>query len=55
MKPAIDNLLDWLKQYEGKMISADQVILEAQSLKKQEWEEVMKAYDKWLPYNNENK
>ena len=48
IKPAIKNLIDWLSQYEGKMISADQVILQAELLIKKEWDEVCKAYKEFL-------
>lgn len=44
IKPSIKKLIDWLSQYEGKMVSADQVILQAELLIKKEWEEVTEAY-----------
>ena len=53
IKPAIKHLIDWLNQYEGKMVSADQVILKAELLIKKEWDEVGKAYKVF--FENKNK
>ena len=52
MQPAINKLIDLLKQYEGKMVSADQVILHAHLLVKEEWQEVQKAYSIFFDSKN---
>ncbi len=53
VKPAIEHLIDWLSQYEGKMVYANQVILEAKLLVKKEWEEVQNVYSVF--FDNKNK
>ncbi len=44
MKTAIQELIEWTNQYEGKMISADQVILKAYKMLEKEKEQIIDAY-----------
>jgi hypothetical protein len=44
MKTAMEELIEWTNQYEGKMISADQVVLKAYKLIEKEKEQIMNAY-----------
>jgi hypothetical protein len=46
MKTAIQELIEWTNQYEGKMISADQVILKAYKMLEKEKEQIVNAYDR---------
>jgi hypothetical protein len=48
MKTAIQELKDWANQYKGKMISADQVVLQAHKLLEKEKEQIIDAYDKGI-------
>jgi len=43
MKTAMQELIEWTNQYEGKMISADQVVLKAYKLLEKEKEQIMNA------------
>ena len=45
MKTAIQELIEWTNQYEGKMISADQVILKAYKMLEKEKEQIIDAYE----------
>ena len=44
MKTAIQELIEWTNQYEGKMISADQVILKAYKMLEKEKEQIIQAH-----------
>lgn len=44
MKTAMQELIEWTAQYEGKMISADQVILNAYELLEKEKKQIIKAF-----------
>ena len=44
MKSAMQELIEWTEKYEGKMISADQVVLKAHNLLEKEKEQIMNAY-----------
>lgn len=56
MKTAMQELIDWTNQYEGKMISADQVVLKAYLLLEKEKEQIMEANRKGVDMviNKEN-
>jgi hypothetical protein len=41
MKTAIQELIEWTNQYQGKMISADQVILKAYKMFEKEKEQII--------------
>jgi hypothetical protein len=43
MKTAMQELIEWTNQYEGKMISADQVILKAYKMLEKEKEQIIQA------------
>jgi hypothetical protein len=43
MKTAIQELIEWTNQYEGKMISANQVILKAYKMLEKEKEQIIEA------------
>ena len=43
MKTAMQELIEWTNQYEGKMISADQVVLKAYKLLEKEKEQIIDA------------
>jgi hypothetical protein len=45
MKTAMEELIDWANQYEGKMISADQVVLKAYKLIEKEKEQIIGAFN----------
>jgi hypothetical protein len=45
MKTAMQELIDWTNQYEGKMISADQVVLKAHKLLEKEKEHIINDYN----------
>jgi hypothetical protein len=45
MKTAMQELIDWTNQYEGQMISADQVVLHAYKLLEKEKEQIIKAVE----------
>lgn len=45
MKTAMQELVEWCNQYEGQMISADQVVLHAHKLFVKEKEQISKAWD----------
>jgi hypothetical protein len=45
MRTAIQELIEWTNQYEGKMISADQVILKAYKMLEKEKEQIIEAYE----------
>ena len=45
MKSAMQELIEWTNQYEGKMISADQVVLQAHKLLKKEKEQLEISFD----------
>jgi len=44
MKTAIEELIEWCNQYEGQMISADQVVLHAHKLLEKEKEQIINAH-----------
>jgi hypothetical protein len=44
MRTAIQELIEWTNQYEGEMISADQVILKAYKMLEKEKEQIIKAH-----------
>ena len=44
MKTAMQELIEWTNQYEGKMISADQVVLKAHKLLEKEKEQIIEAH-----------
>jgi short-subunit dehydrogenase len=44
MRTAIQELIEWTNQYEGKMISADQVILKAYKMLEKEKEQIIKSH-----------
>ncbi len=44
MKTAIQELIEWTNQYEGKMISANQVVLKACKMLEKEKEQIIDAY-----------
>ena len=58
MKTAMQEMIDWVNQYEGKMISADKVVLKANELLYQEKYEIINAVNAgdstsfWEAYNN---
>jgi hypothetical protein len=58
MKTAMQELIEWCNQYEGQMISADQVVLKANELLYQEKYEIINAVNAgdstsfWEAYNN---
>jgi hypothetical protein len=58
MKTAMQELIEWINQYEGKMISADKVVLKANELLYQEKYEIINAVNAgdstsfWEAYNN---
>jgi hypothetical protein len=43
MKTAMQEFIEWCNQYEGQMISADQVVLHAHKLLEKEKEQIMAA------------
>ena len=43
MKTAIQELIEWTNQYEGKMISANQVVLKAYKMLEKEKEQIIEA------------
>ena len=43
MKSAMQELIEWTEKYEGKMISADQVVLKAHNLLEKEKEQIEHA------------
>jgi len=45
MKTAMEELIEWTNQYEGKMISADQVVLKAYKLIEKEKEQIIGAFN----------
>jgi len=45
MKTAMQELIEWCNQYEGQMISADQVVLHAYKLLEKEKEQIVDAYE----------
>jgi len=45
MRTAIQELIEWTNQYEGKMISADQVILKAYKMLEKEKEQIIETFD----------
>jgi hypothetical protein len=45
MRTAMQELIEWTNQYEGKMISADQVILKAYKMLEKEKEQIIDAYE----------
>ena len=45
MKTAMQELIEWANQYEGQMISADQVILKSYQLLEKEKEQIIDAYE----------
>ena len=49
MKTAMQELIEWLKQYEGQMISADQAILKAYKLFNKE-DKTFKQKSKWIKH-----
>lgn len=53
MKTAMQDLIEWLKQYEGQMISADQAILKAYKLLEKEKEQIIAAGN-FLPHDEQN-
>ena len=44
MKTAMQELIEWTEKYEGKMISADQVLLKAHKLIEKEKEQIIIAF-----------
>jgi len=44
MKTAMQELIEWTNQYEGKMISANQVVLKAYKMLEKEKEQIIDAY-----------
>jgi pyruvate kinase len=44
-KTAMQELIEWTNQYQGKMISADQVILKAYKMIEKEKEQIEIAFD----------
>jgi hypothetical protein len=48
MKTAMQELIEWCNQYEGQMISADQVVLHAHKLVEKEKEQIMNAFSRGL-------
>ena len=44
MKTAMQELIEWCNQYEGQMISADQVVLHAHKLLEKEKEQIINAH-----------
>jgi len=44
-KTAMQELIEWTNQYQGKMISADQVILKAYKMLEKEKEQIEIAFD----------
>jgi len=53
MKTALKELIEWLKQYEGQMISADQAILKAYKLLEKEKKQIIAAGN-FLPHDEQN-
>ena len=51
MKTAMQELIDWTEQYEGNMISANQVILKAYNLLEKEREQMVDFYT-WMRIND---
>jgi hypothetical protein len=49
MKTAMQELIEWTNQYQGKMISADQVVLQAHNLLEKEKEQIIDAYINGFP------
>jgi hypothetical protein len=45
MKTAMQELIDWINQYEGEMIAADQVALKAYRLVEEEKEQICRAFN----------
>jgi hypothetical protein len=45
MRTAIQELIEWTNQYEGKMISANQVVLKAYKMLEKEKEQIEIAFD----------
>jgi hypothetical protein len=45
MKTAMQELIEWTYQYQGQMISADQVVLKAHKLLEKEKEQIIDAYN----------
>jgi hypothetical protein len=43
MRTAIQELIEWTNQYEGKMISANQVVLKAYKMLEKEKEQIIEA------------
>jgi hypothetical protein len=43
MKTAMQELIEWTNQYEGKMISANQVVLKAYKMLEKEKEQIIQA------------
>jgi hypothetical protein len=43
MKTAMQELIEWTNQYEGKMISANQVVLKAYKMLEKEKEQIIEA------------
>jgi len=52
MRTAIQELIEWTNQYEGKMISADQVILKAYKMLEKEKEQIIEAINAWCNDGN---
>jgi hypothetical protein len=44
MKTAMQELIEWTNQYEGKMISANQVVLKAYKMLEKEKEQIIQAH-----------
>jgi hypothetical protein len=45
MKTTLQELIEWCNQYEGQMISADQVVLHAHKLIKKEKEQLQQYFE----------
>jgi hypothetical protein len=45
MKTAMQELIEWINQYQGQMISADQVVLKAHKYLEKEKEQIIEAYE----------
>jgi hypothetical protein len=52
MKTAMQELIEWTNQYQGKMISADQVVLQAHNLLEKEKEQIIEAINAWCSDDN---
>ena len=48
----MQELIEWTNQYQGKMISADQVVLQAHNLLEKEKEQIIEAINAWCSDDN---